>query len=330
MAAEDSKGELDSASAHVAVEAHYNSRRPKNVRDDIELQHFRRGQNWIKECFFRLYANTPETVVDVGAGSGGDLLKWANSGAKRIVAVECAAARLEELTNRAAGLSRSILRGTRVETIHTSVGDSCATGALSPLASSANVVSAMFMAHYMFGTLSTAQTFFKQCAGLLAPSGRLLIIMSDGYVVARRLRNALDATPPTCAVQNRVYKLEFDNSTVDKLPIAGSKPFGIGYKFWLAQERGDGAFVDGATEYVAPHDLVRAVAHSCGLRCAYHANVEDFVRDQCMPSAACVTRALEMNVFRSDGSIDPEDWETMTLYRVYVFEPDPSTATRAQ
>jgi SAM-dependent methyltransferase len=311
-----------------AVRDHYNKRRVTNVRDDGRLYHFRRVQNWLKQCLIHTYASKCRTVVDLGAGAGGDLLKWAQEGTGTYVAVDIAESALHVLQSRA---NATALRALVTHTVVADVGS--AGGITLPVAAgSADAVSCQHMAHYMFESQCRAERFFTQMASCLRVGGTVVMTMTDAYQIVRHLRNARALVPGALCAGNDVFRVVVTDADMRKIdaymdPAAGdarASAFGVGYQFYLGSSTSDSkedaaAHVAGATEYLAPHELVCSLAANAGLHCVYTAPAWDFMR-VCLEDEWCVQRALEKPyVFPRSGELDNDSMMGVGLYRVFVF-----------
>ena len=80
--------------------------------NSFRIYHMRNLNNWIKSQLVNEYANrvkdrkrqngdrSPLTILDLGCGKGGDLLKWSKAGADAVVCADIAETSVEQCRNR--------------------------------------------------------------------------------------------------------------------------------------------------------------------------------------------------------------------------------------
>ena len=103
-------------------------------RKESRIYHLRNLNNWIKSQLINEYmdrvkakrreegSREPITVLDMGCGKGGDLLKWQKAGADHVVCADIAATSVEQCEARYRDMAR---RGVRESGVRRGVGLRC-------------------------------------------------------------------------------------------------------------------------------------------------------------------------------------------------------------
>lgn len=106
-----------------------------------------------------------------------------------------------------------------------------------------------------------------------------------------------------------------DPASFDKT-LADRWPFGVRYRFYLKDA------VDDCEECLVHFPTMKKLAANVGLELVEHVNLHDFFERATTKSskaAANVDLLQRMRVMDARGTISPEQWEVIYLYKTFVF-----------
>lgn len=273
------------------VVQHYNERPSQNrtERHNSPVLAVRLINNWVKAVLLADHATPPGRALDLCAGRGGDLQKWARAGATHVTMVDVAEVEIERARDRYA----STAPAQRVADTAFIVGDVFAADSPEFGSFDYDTVACHFALHYACDAIETIQRFFDRAARALRTGGTLLLTFCD----ETRVRHL-------AASNNRLCRIVFADA--DPQHIEWGHTFGVGYRFTLQD-----AITD-CPEYIVPLDAV--------LACAQHAGF-DVVRCETFDRICHTAFATHAALYRSMvglQSIDPEQWAVIGMYRACV------------
>ena len=233
------------------------------------------------------------SVLDLGCGKGGDLLKWSKAGVDNMTCVDIAETSVEQAKDRYNQMKQRN-RG-RIFKANFFAADCTKTRLLDKYQASANmttntpkfdIVSCQFAFHYSFETQAQAECMVRNAAECLKPGGYFIGTTPDANVIWERLKNQQNNR-----FGNSVYTVEFDenspvltalkqnshgNETQGK--VAGKMPkdlptFGVGYNFHLE------GVVD-CPEFMVNFDALSDIAERHGLVLAGKQGFENFFKEK--------------------------------------------------
>jgi mRNA (guanine-N7-)-methyltransferase len=218
-----------------AVVSHYNALEPVEDRASSAIADLRVVNNYVKTC---LIGETPSlegcTVLDLCAGKGGDLGKWARRGIGHLTLADAAQRSLDEARKRYDGMQPIDMGADFVCTD--------AFGQMDGITRVYDVVSCQFALHYAFETEALARQTLRNVSRVLKRRGPFLITVPNAD---RILREA--------GMLNWGYhKIE--------------RKEGTRYTFTLPEA------VGGVDEYLVPHDVLIRLANEEGLDLRMHAS----------------------------------------------------------
>ncbi|KAH6930242.1 hypothetical protein HPB50_012254 [Hyalomma asiaticum] len=237
------------------VQNHYNSLGNNGLqeRERSRILHMRNFNNWTKSMLLREYIakrkedkpeDSPFRVLDLGAGKGGDLLKWKKGDISYLICADIAGTSLEHAEERYRELKERHRRQREPGRIFQAefIEADCT----------------RFTFHYSFESLPQAQCMLRNAAECLVPGGYFIGTTPDAYDLVRRVREA-----PGLKFGNDVFHIEFHGSK-DELPL-----FGAQYDFHLE------GVVD-CPEFLVNFDVLEEMAKEFDLRLVYKKRFEDF------------------------------------------------------
>lgn len=257
------------------VQSHYNRLENGGLeqRHQSRILHMRNFNNWVKSMLIRDFVNKRKeekvdkdkfTVLDLGAGKGGDLLKWKKGDISYLVCADIAGTSLQHAQQRYRELEerhrRQHERGSmfRAEFIEAD----CTRVRLTERyhlgeAMRFDIVSCQFTLHYSFESLPQAQCMLRNAAECLLPGGFFIGTTPDAYDLVRRVRMSDGLT-----FGNDVFRVTFRDK--EQFPL-----FGAQYDFHLE------GVVD-CPEFLVHIDLLQELAQGFGLELVYKKRFEDF------------------------------------------------------
>jgi len=218
------------------VAQHYNQIEEKGLeeRKQSRIFHMRNFNNWIKSMLIKEFSEKLKAegtgkrrVLDIGAGKGGDLLKWKKGDIDYLVCVDIAETSVEQCKQRYIEMKDRHKR--QREKGHCFDADfvtaDCTKQCLKDLYKDPeiqfDIVSIQFAFHYCFESIGQARIMLKNVSECLKPGGYFIGTLPDAYEIMKRLEEADD-----CSFGNDVYSITFPSKDKPKL-------FGAKYDFHL-------------------------------------------------------------------------------------------------
>lgn len=278
---------------HHSVSAHYDhqaqQQAPRSEYYKSGIAHVKTVNNFIKVSLINEFARAGQVVVDLASGRGGDLRKWKLAGAGHLICVDVSLGSVEEAQNR--HVTDTHPTETKVEFI---VADAWRMNLRRVVPyGCADVVSCQMALHYSFESERTARGALCNIASMLKPGGRCIATLVDGEVM--------------------MSKWKWQNSVAHVSMSAHAPEFGLGYHFTLNDA------VDGEVEYIVSLSALVKMARTFKLNLVWAKNFHQFFQDQ---SATSTGRVL-MQQMHVPANIEPDQWDTIGMYRIVVFEREP-------
>lgn len=215
------------------VAAHYNELRECGlaVRNQSRIVYMRNFNNWIKSVLIGEYLELVRrknrrniSVLDLGCGKGGDLLKWKKGQINKLVCVDIADISVEQCTKRYADMK---CRGYSYEPLY--VAEFIRADGTKELLSEKykdpnatfDICSCQFVYHYSFESLEQADTMLKNACDRLRPGGYFIGTTPNAFELVKRL----EASETNC-FGNELYSVTFQKK--GEYPL-----FGCQYDFNL-------------------------------------------------------------------------------------------------
>lgn len=258
------------------VASHYNSieESGKEARAFSRIFHLRNFNNWIKSMLIGEYTQNIRkaigedgkiTVLDIGAGKGGDLLKWKKGRIHHLVCADIAETSLQHCQQRFRDLRRGgqRFRDNNHFTAEFIAAD-CTKVRLKERYKDPNIlfdlVSCQFTFHYCFESQAQAKQMIQNISECLKPGGYFIGTTPDAYDIVKRLRQS-----DNLKFGNEVYSIEFESK--DSFPL-----FGTRYLFFLED-------VVNCPEFLVYFPLFEHLAKQHGMTLVYKKRFEDMFDD---------------------------------------------------
>ncbi|XP_042889508.1 mRNA cap guanine-N7 methyltransferase-like isoform X1 [Penaeus japonicus] len=288
---EDNHNEEEGLGSVVAD--HYNKLQNKGVKERAKSRIFymRNFNNWIKSYLInycleqvreRQVDDYPISVLDLGCGKGGDLLKWQKGNIKHLICADIAAVSMEECKERYE-INKRRARGP-LFSAEFIVAD-CTKMRIKNQFENSNrmvdFVSCQFAFHYCFESLSQAETMLRNISENLKKGGYFIATIPNAYEIMLRLKNSEDGL----SFGNEVYRIKFPEDRPATPPLFGDR-----YNFYLQD------VVDCPEFLIHPPTLERLAA-KWGLKQVwirdFQTLYEDAVKDREYQNLLSIMKALE-------------------------------------
>ncbi|KAM9308328.1 mRNA cap guanine-N(7) methyltransferase [Gastrophryne carolinensis] len=210
-----------------AVAAHYNELQECGLQQRSQSRIFflRNFNNWMKSALIgefldrvRMKKNKGISVLDLGCGKGGDLLKWKKGRIDKIVCTDIAEISVQQCEQRyndmkSRGGSEYIFKAEFVTADSTK--ELLSTKLKNP-EMTFDICSCQFVYHYSFETYEQADTMLRNACERLSPGGYFIGTTPDGFELVKRL----EASETNC-FGNDVYGVTFQEK--GNYPLFGCK-----------------------------------------------------------------------------------------------------------
>jgi len=221
-----SKGDGDHAKT---VADHYNKLQEegKAARTTSRIFYLRNFNNWVKSVLIadtlsKIKEVNPEkqvSVLDLGSGKGGDLLKWKKGRIANLVMADIAATSVEQSEER----YRQNAEKDRYQAYTAEfIAADCTKERLKDRYRNPNqafdLVSCQFAFHYCFESYPQAMTMIRNACECLNPGGYFIGTTPNSLELIRRLRQSSDTS-----FGNDIYNISFESQDKNNFPLFGAK-----------------------------------------------------------------------------------------------------------
>ncbi|XP_071356772.1 mRNA cap guanine-N(7) methyltransferase [Trachinotus anak] len=215
------------------VASHYNSLQEVGLaaRSRSRIFFMRNFNNWLKsvligEILEQVRGAGPQqiSVLDLGCGKGGDLLKWRRGGINHLVCADIAAVSVEQCQSRYEEMKKKSHANEKIFSAQFITAD-CSKEVLSEKLDHPelmfDICSCQFVYHYSFESERKADMMLRNACERLKPGGYFIGTTPDAFELIKRLEAS-----DTLSFGNEVFKVSFQSK--------GSYPlFGCQYHFSL-------------------------------------------------------------------------------------------------
>ncbi|KRH94692.1 mRNA cap methyltransferase [Pseudoloma neurophilia] len=202
-----------------------------------KIINLRNINNFIKAVLINLYVKQNDTVLDLGCGKGGDLLKYKKRGIKYLYGIDIANESINEFERRIHSQNKPF-------DVDLSVNDIC--NEEIDLKKQFDVISLQFSLHYSFETEKTFKTLFNTILRHSKIGTRILITTIDQSSILKMYNEKLVTNKPcghckkqSMCVGNSLFHIKLGD-------ITKYKTFGNVYSFFLNEA------VDECEEFLLP------------------------------------------------------------------------------
>lgn len=223
------------------------------------IKKMRAFHNNIKKSLINSVSNNNTTLLDVGVGRGGDILKWHNIGIHNVVGIDIDEAYIDEAKNR---LKNSIIQIRRrnyrfYKYDGTNIKDFLKQ---SNVIQKFDVISCQFAMHYFFKDADTLDNFIKNISSLLSIGGYFIGTFMDGYKIDEFLKKK---TNNNVIFINKQYSELKQTGSEIKVHLCGTLYF---------QEKSI------STEYLILFDVFESICKKHGLVCINRTPFEEYYK----------------------------------------------------
>ncbi|XP_077208948.1 mRNA cap guanine-N(7) methyltransferase [Paroedura picta] len=335
---------IPAKSAHTeAVAAHYNKLEEVGLeqRSMSRIFYLRNFNNWIKSVLIGEFLDKVRqrkqniTVLDLGCGKGGDLLKWRKGRISKLVCTDIADISVQQCKQRYNDMryrGRSNDRMFNVEFITADSTKELLSKKYNDRNMCFDICSCQFVFHYSFETYEQADMMLKNACERLCHGGYFIGTTPDGYELLKRLEAS-----QTDSFGNEVYTVKFQKK--GEYPLFGCK-----YDFNLEG-------VVNIPEFLVYFPLLIEMAKKYGMRLVYKKTFREFfdekIKNEEHKMLLKQMQALEpypadehsklvsdkkdeyvyAEMLKDDeklklpfGTLSKSEWEATSIYMIFAFE----------
>ncbi|XP_051878980.1 mRNA cap guanine-N7 methyltransferase [Pristis pectinata] len=329
------------------VAAHYNELQECGlaVRSQSRIFYLRNFNNWIKSVLIGEYLELVRrknrhniSVLDLGCGKGGDLLKWKKGQINKLVCVDIADVSVEQCIQRYADMRN---RSYSNEPLFTAdfIRADCTKELLTEKYKDPNVTfdicSCQFVYHYSFESLEQADTMLRNACDHLRPGGYFIGTTPNAFELVKRLEAS-----ETNSFGNKLYSVTFQKK--GEYPL-----FGCQYDFNLEG-------VVNVPEFLVYFPLFEEMAKRHKMKLVLKKTFAEFFKDKVQnPEHKMLLKKMKSleqypipensGSFGSNkddyehaedylrnpqakapvGTLSKSEWEATSIYLVFAFEKQP-------
>ncbi|KAM8886403.1 mRNA cap guanine-N(7) methyltransferase [Spinachia spinachia] len=327
----------------VKVASHYNSLQEVGLaaRSRSKIFFMRNFNNWLKsvligEILEQVRGAGPQqvSVLDLGCGKGGDLLKWRKGGINHLVCADIAGVSVEQCQSRYEDMKKK----SRSEKIFTAqfINADCSKEVLSEKLDNPelmfDICSCQFVYHYSFESEQKADMMLRNACERLKPGGFFIGTTPDAFELVKRLEAS-----DSLSFGNEVFKVSFQSK--------GSYPlFGCQYHFSLED-------VVNVPESLVYFPLFQHMAKRYNMHLVLKQRFSEYFEDKVKkePHRSLMMKMMALQPFPCDeggrqgtggreeyrhaqehcgragvqppvGTLSRSEWEAASIYLVFVFQ----------
>uniref|UniRef100_A0A8C4U005 mRNA cap guanine-N(7) methyltransferase n=1 Tax=Falco tinnunculus TaxID=100819 RepID=A0A8C4U005_FALTI len=265
-----------------AVAAHYNELQEVGLekRSQSRIFYLRNFNNWTKSVLIGEFIDRVRrkkndiTVLDLGCGKGGDLLKWKKGRIKKLVCTDIADISVQQCKQRYEDMKARCRYNEHIFDAEFIQADSTKCNVLEAclfqdlLSSKYNdsdmrfdICSCQFVYHYSFETYEQADMMLKNACGNLSPGGYFIGTTPNSFELVKRLEAS-----ETNSFGNEVYNVKFEKK--GEYPLFGCK-----YDFHLEE-------VVDVPEFLVYFPLLEEMAKKHGMKLVYKMTFREFYEEK--------------------------------------------------
>ncbi|NWR62667.1 MCES methyltransferase, partial [Bucorvus abyssinicus] len=204
------------------------------------------------------------TVLDLGCGKGGDLLKWKKGRIKKLVCTDIADISVQQCRQRYEDMKARCRYNEHIfdaEFIQADSTKDLLSSKYSDPEMRFDICSCQFVYHYSFETYEQADMMLKNACGNLAPGGYFIGTTPNSFELVKRLEAS-----ETNSFGNEVYSVKFEKK--GEYPLFGCK-----YDFHLEE-------VVDVPEFLVYFPLLEEMAKKHGMKLVYKMTFREFYEEK--------------------------------------------------
>lgn len=328
----------------VKVASHYNSLQEIGLaaRSRSRIFFMRNFNNWLKSVLIgeileqvRAAGVKHVSVLDLGCGKGGDLLKWRRGGINHLVCADIAGVSVEQCQSRYADMKKKSHVNEKIFSAQFITAD-CTKEVLSEKLDEPelmfDICSCQFVYHYSFESEQKADMMLRNACERLKPGGFFIGTTPDAFELVKRLEAS-----DSLSFGNEVFKVSFQSK--------GSYPlFGCQYHFSLED-------VVNVPEFLVYFPLFEHMAKRYNMHLVSKQRFSDFFEDKVTKEQhrSLMMKMAALEPFPSEdggqqvtdsrgeyyhakeqsskagvklplGTLSRSEWEATSIYLVFVFQ----------
>ncbi|KAM6899687.1 mRNA cap guanine-N(7) methyltransferase [Xenentodon cancila] len=326
------------------VATHYNKLQEVGlaVRSQSRIFFMRNFNNWLKSVLIgemlekvRGAGSKQVSVLDLGCGKGGDLLKWRRGGIDHLVCADIAGVSVEQCQIRYEEMKRKSRAHEKIFSAQFITAD-CSKEVLSEKLDDPelmfDICSCQFVYHYSFESEQKADMMLRNACERLKPGGLFIGTTPDAYELVKRLEAS-----DSLSFGNEVFKVSFQSK--------GSYPlFGCQYHFSLED-------VVDVPEFLVYFPLFEHMAKQYNMRLVLKQRFSEFFDEKVKKEQhrSLMMKMMALEPFPSEdggrqatdgteeychakehcdrtgvrspvGTLSRSEWEATSIYLVFVFQ----------
>lgn len=328
----------------VKVASHYNRLQEVGLaaRSQSRIFFMRNFNNWLKsvligEILEQVRGAGPQqvSVLDLGCGKGGDLLKWRRGGINHLVCADIAGVSVEQCESRYEDMKKKSHSHEKIFSAQFITAD-CTKEVLSEKLDDPelmfDICSCQFVYHYSFESEQKADMMLRNACERLKPGGFFVGTTPDSFELVKRLEAS-----DSLSFGNEVFKVSFQSKGVYPL-------FGCQYHFSLEE-------VVDVPEFLVYFPLLEHMAKRYNMRLVLKQRFSEFFEEKvkkeqhrslmmkmmALEPFPCENGGRQATDSRGEyshakehcgragvkvplGTLSRSEWEATSIYLVFVFQ----------
>jgi mRNA (guanine-N7-)-methyltransferase len=278
----DNNSSNSTAVSNSIVAEHYDKKSSDSVdlatRSQSRIYYLRNFNNWIKSVLINEYIKKicfenrvqSPSVLDLGCGKGGDILKWIKSNVSHVTFVDISETSIEKCRERYNDPKRRpnfTANFIHIDATRSSIAAAQIEDDQEQSAKLHDLVSSQFVIHYSFESFAQADQFMKNVSESLKPGGYFIGTTTNANELIKRLRNS-----NSNSFGNDIYNIKFtslngkENSPIDL--------FGVKFDFQLDS-------VVECPEFLLNFDCLIELAKRHNLKFVFKKKFSDYFYENC-------------------------------------------------